>query len=131
MLPPSLANLIVQNNENEGYWAEIQVGRLQERKAGEDAARPKRGDLQFGYTLLRIEKDAVLTPFNFSDIQQQSDTRVHRLAVNYTADPRVVITLTAYINQRPNGLLGAFGTTPPGSLNGATTRLQLDTVFRF
>jgi hypothetical protein len=128
---PGGTNLIAQNNENEGYWAEIQVGRLQERKAGEDAARPKRGDLLFGYTLLRIEKDAVLTPFNFSDIQQQSDTRVHRFIINYTADPRVVISLIGFVNQRPNGLLGVFGTTPPGSLNNATTRLQLDTTFRF
>ena len=117
---PGGTNRLLPNDESNGYWAELQVGRTKER-----------GDLSFGYTFFRIEKDAVLTPFNFSDIQQQSDTLVHRLAVNYTADPRVVISLTGYINQRPNGLLGAFGMTPPGSLNGATTRLQLDTVFRF
>lgn len=128
---PGGANLILPNNENEGYWAEIQVGRLQERKAGEDIARPKRGDWMFGYTFLRIEKDAVLTPFNFSDIQQASDTRVHRFMINYTADSRVLISLIGLVNQRPNGLLGVFGTTPPGSFNGATTRLQLDTTFRF
>ena len=128
---PGGANLILPNNENEGYWAEIQVGRLQERKAGEEASRPKRGDLLFGYTLIRIEKDAVLTPFNFSDLEQKSDTRAHRFTISYTADPRVLISLIGIINQRPNGLLGVFGTTPPGSLNGATTRLQLDTTFRF
>ncbi|MGB7924283.1 MAG: putative porin [Pyrinomonadaceae bacterium] len=128
---PRGANIVLPNNENEGYWAEIQVSRLQERKAGEEMARPKSGDLMFGYTLLRIEKDAVLTPFNFSDIQQPSDTRVHRFMINYTADPRVVLSIIGLVNQRPNGLLGVFGTTPPGSLNGATTRLQFDTTFRF
>ena len=85
----------------------------------------------FGYTFFRIEKDAVLTPFNFSDIQQASDTRVHRFIINYTVDPRVLLSLTGLINQRPNGLLGVFGTTPPGSFNGATTRIQFDTTFRF
>jgi hypothetical protein len=117
---PGGANRILPNNEDNGYWAELQVGRVKER-----------GDWLFGYTFLRIEKDAVLTPFNASDIEQKSDTRVHRFVINYTVDPRVLFTLTAFINQRPNGLLGVFGTTPIGSLNGATTRLQLDTIFRF
>jgi hypothetical protein len=128
---PRGANLILPNHENEGYWAEIQIGRLQERKAGEELSRPKRGDLSFDYTFFRIEKDAVLTPFNFSDIEQKSDTLVHRFILSYTADPRVVLSITGFVNERPNGLLGVFGTTPPGSRNGATTRLQLDTIFRF
>lgn len=117
---PGGANLFLENNENNGYYAEIQAGRQKER-----------GDLQFGYTFIRIEKDAVLTPFNFSDLFQQSDTRAHRMIFNYTADPRVVFSITGIITERPNGLLGVFGTTPPGSLNRATTRLQIDTTFRF
>jgi hypothetical protein len=80
---------------------------------------------------VRIEKDAVLTPFNFSDITQQSDMRGHRLGFSYTADPRVILTVTGIVTERPTGLFGAFGNTPPGSLNRATTRLQLDTIFRF
>jgi hypothetical protein len=53
------------------------------------------------------------------------------LSFNYTADSHVALTLTGFIGQRPNGLLGVFGATPVGSLNGATTRLQFDTTFRF
>jgi hypothetical protein len=117
---PGGANLFLKNNENNGYYAEIQAGRQKER-----------GDLQFGYTFIRIEKDAVLTPFNFSDIFQQSDTRAHRVIFNYTADPRVVFSVIGIVTERPNGLLGVFGTTPPGSLNRPTTRLQVDTTFRF
>ena len=108
------------NNENNGFWGEIQVGQTRTR-----------GDMQFGYTFMRIEKDAVLTPFNMSDITQQSDMRGHRLNFSYAADPRVVFTVTGIFVQRPTGLLGAFGNTPPGSLNRPTTRLQLDTVLRF
>ena len=117
---PGGANLFVKNNENNGYYAEIQAGRQKER-----------GDLQFNYTFFRIEKDAVLTPFNFSDIFQQSDTRAHRIIFNYTVDPRVVLSVIGIITERPNGLLGVFGNTPPGSLNRPTTRLQIDTTFRF
>jgi hypothetical protein len=117
---PGGANLFVKNNENNGYYAEILAGRQKER-----------GDLQFGYTFLRIEKDAILTPFNFSDVFQQSDIRGHRMVFNYTADPRVVLSITGIVTERPNGLLGVFGATPPGSLNGPTTRLQVDTTFRF
>ena len=114
------ATQFLNNDENNGYWAEVQVGRSRES-----------GDWLLGYTFIRIEKDAVLTPFNFSDLIQQSDTRVHRFLVNYTVDPRVAFTLIGFFNQRPNGLLGVFGATPVGSLNGATTRLQFDTTFRF
>jgi hypothetical protein len=117
---PGGLNLIQSNNENNGYWAEIQVGRQKER-----------GDLLFGYTFVRIEKDAVLTPFNFSDFAQQSDMRGHRFTINYTADPRVILTLTGFITERPNGLSGVFGATPAGSLNRPTTRIQFDTTFRF
>jgi hypothetical protein len=117
---PNGSTVFLANNENHGYWAEIQIGKARER-----------GDLGFGYTFLRIEKDAVLTPFNFSDVAQQSDIRAHRLSFTYTADPRVQLTLTGIVTERANGLLGVFGATPPGSLNTPTTRLQFDTVFRF
>ncbi|HEV2761423.1 MAG TPA: putative porin, partial [Pyrinomonadaceae bacterium] len=113
-------NVVLENNENNGYWAEAQVGRSQ-----------RRGDWLFNYTLTRIEKDAVLTPFNASDITQQSDVLVQRFIATYTVDPRVTFSFNAFVTSRPNGMLGVFGATPPGSLNRPTTRLQLDTNFRF
>jgi hypothetical protein len=117
---PGGANLLLPNHENNGYWAELQVGKL-----------AKRGDWLFNYTFMRIEKDAVLTPFNASDINQQSDVRVNRFQINYAADPRVVLSFIGFITDRPNGLLGVFGNTPQGSLNRSTVRLQFDTTFRF
>jgi hypothetical protein len=117
---PGGRDLLVPNHENNGYWAEIQVGKAKER-----------GDLQFGYTFIRIEKDAVLTPFNFSELAQQSDVRGQRINFSYTTDPRVTLSFTTLITQRPNGLNGVFGATPPGSLNRPTYRLQFDTIFRF
>ena len=117
---PGGADVVIPNNENNGFWGEVQVGQTRAR-----------GDMQFGYTFLRIEKDAVLTPFNWSDITQQSDTRVHRLGFSYAVDPRVVFSVTGIITQRASGLLGPFVVTPPGSLDRDTKRLQLDTLLRF
>ncbi|HWT02109.1 MAG TPA: putative porin [Pyrinomonadaceae bacterium] len=117
---PGGSTVFLNNDENHGYWAEAQVGKTRER-----------GDWLFGYAFIRLEKDAVLTPFNYSDLIQQSDIRTHRFQVNYAADPRVVLTLTGIVTQRANGLLGPFGTTLAGSLNQPTTRIQFDTLFRF
>jgi hypothetical protein len=112
--------ILLPNHENNGLWAEVQVGQTRAK-----------GDMQFGYTFMRIEKDAVLTPFNFSDVSQQSDMRGHRFGFSYAADPRVIFTVTGIITERLRGLLGPFVPTPPGSLNRATTRLQFDTTLRF
>jgi hypothetical protein len=114
------ANRIIKNDENHGFWAEIQAGKTRER-----------GDMLFNYTFMRIEKDAVLTPFNFSDIVQPSDVRAHRVFFTYAADRHVLLGFTALVSERPHGLAGAFGQTPAGSLNRPTTRLQFDTMFRF
>ena len=117
---PGGADLALRNNENKGFWGEVQVGQTK-----------KRGDLAFGYTFKRIEKDAVLTPFNMSDVTQQSDMRGHRLMFSYAADSRVIFSVIGIITERSHGLLGPFATTPPGSSNRATTRVQFDTTFKF
>lgn len=117
---PGGADLILPNHENNGLWAEVHVGKTQAK-----------GDMQFGYIFMRIEKDAVLTPFNYSDVTQQSDMRGHKFGFSYAADPRVVFAVTGIITERLRGLLGPFVPTPPGSLNRPTFRLQLDTTLRF
>jgi hypothetical protein len=113
-------NIILPNNENRAYWAELQVGKSKAK-----------GDILMDYTFMRIEKDAVFTPFNFSDILIPSDVRAHRFIIAYTVDPRVVLSLNGIFSQRANGLRGVFEAEPSGSLNPYTKRLQLDTIFRF
>jgi hypothetical protein len=117
---PGGADLLLRNNEKHGYLGEVQVG-----------STKARGDMQFIYDFLRIQKDAVLTPFNWSDITQQSDMRGHQFKFSYAADPRVTLTATGIVTERPHGLLGPFATTPPGSSNRSTFRLQFDTVLKF
>jgi hypothetical protein len=117
---PGGADLLLRNNEKHGYLGEVQVG-----------SAKARGDILFIYDFMRIQKDAVLTPFNWSDITQQSDMRGHQFKFSYTADPRVTFTVTGIITERSHGLLGPFSATPPGSSNRPTTRLQFDTVLKF
>ena len=125
---PTGADLLLRNNEGQGYWVETQVGKDVLRLGVDKIAR---GDAVFNYTFMRIEKDAVLTPFNFSDVGQQSDVRAHRFIAAYAVDPRVTLSFTGLFTQRPNGLLGVFGQTPPGSLNRTLSRIQLDAILRF
>ena len=91
-----------------GYWAEGDVGRLE-----------KKGDLQFGYTRIFIEREAVLGNFNYSDIRQGTNVTQHRFTTFYQFDPRVQLGFTALVG-RP------LGTTEPW-----LTRLQFDTIYIF
>lgn len=123
------ADLLLANDQGQGYWAEFQVGKNLLRPSADDPV--KRGDSFFNYTFVRAEKDAILSPFNGSDPGLSTDMRVHRFFAGYALDPRVALTFTSFFVQRPTGLLGAFGQTPPGSLNRTLTRLQFDTILRF
>ena len=91
-----------------GYWAEGQVGRLQ-----------KKGDFQFGYARIYIEREAVLGNFNYSDIRQGTNVTQHRFTSFYQFDPRVQLGFTALVG-RP------LGTTEPW-----LTRLQFDSIYIF
>jgi hypothetical protein len=125
---PTGADVLLPNREGQGYWAEFQFGKDVLRLPVDKTAR---GDVMFNYTFIRVEKDAILSPFNGSDLGQSTDMRVHRFIVGYAVDPRVTLSLTGFFTERPTGLLGAFGQTPPGSLDRTLTRLQLDTILRF
>jgi hypothetical protein len=91
-----------------GYWAEGDVGRLE-----------KKGDLQFGYTRMYIEREAVLGNFNYSDIREGTNVTQHRFTTFYQFDPRVQLGFTALVG-RP------LGTTEPWLV-----RLQFDTIYIF
>ncbi|HEX8188302.1 MAG TPA: hypothetical protein VF586_08125, partial [Pyrinomonadaceae bacterium] len=123
------ANVPVPNDQGQGFWAEFQVGKDLLRPSADNPVR--RGDSFFNYTFVRAEKDAILSPFNGSDLGLSTDMRVHRVFAGYALDPRVALAFTGFFTQRPTGLLGAFGQTPPGSLNRTLTRLQFDTILRF
>ena len=102
------ANAACTSNQRRGYWAEGRVGRLQEKR-----------DVQFGYTRIYIEREAVLGNFNYSDIRQGTNVTQHRFDAFYQFDRNVQLGFTALVG-RP------LGTTEPW-----LTRLQFDTIYIF
>jgi len=101
-------NFTCNSHYRRGYWAEARVGRLQQK-----------GDFQIGYTRIYIEREAVLSNFNYSDIRQGSNVTQHRFDSFYQFDKNVQLGFTALIG-RP------LGTTEPW-----LTRLQFDAIYIF
>ena len=119
MLPPAPANTAsitytqtknfnCVSNQRRGYWAEARVGRLQQK-----------GDWQVGYTRIYIEREAVLSNFNYSDIRQGSNVTEHRIDGFYQFDRSVQLGAAALIG-RP------LATNEPW-----LTRLQFDAIYIF
>jgi hypothetical protein len=96
------------SNQRRGYWAEGRVGRLLNK-----------GDMQFGYTRIYIEREAVLGNFNYSDIRQGTNVSQHRFDAFYQFDRNVQLGFTALVGR------------PLGSTEPWLTRLQFDTIYIF
>jgi hypothetical protein len=106
-------NFACDPNQRRGYWGEAQVGRAQ-----------KRGDWQFDYTRIFIEREAVLSNFDYSDIRQGSNVSEHRAMVIYEVHPNVQVSFTGLFGRPLN-----FGkTTPPENF---LKRLQFDLIYTF
>jgi Putative porin len=102
------ANAPCNSHYRRGYWAEGTVGRLQDK-----------GDLQFGYAHIYIEREAVLGNFNYSDIRQGTNVTQHRFTTFYQFDPNIQLGFTALIGR-------SLGSSEPW-----LTRLQFDTIYIF
>jgi hypothetical protein len=100
-------------NQRRGYWGEAQVGRAQ-----------KRGDWQFDYTRIFIEREAVVSNFDYSDIRQGSNVTEHRAIVIYEVQPNVQVSFTGLFGRPLN-----FGSTKPPE--DFLKRLQFDVIYTF
>jgi len=99
--------------DRQAYWAEIQLGKTQEQ-----------GDMRFGYTLTRIEREAVLSAFNFSDLRQGTNVANHRLEYSYQAYRNITLGFTTFIGRQ---LVTSTSATPERFLK----RLQFDLIYKF
>ncbi len=106
-------NFPCKANQRRGYWLEGRVGRLQSK-----------GDWQAGYTRIYVEREAVISNFDYSDMRQGTNVTEHRLDVFYMFQKSVQVGFTALIG-RPLGV-NALGQTEPW-----LTRLQFDTIYVF
>lgn len=95
-------------NQRRGYWAEARFGRLQEK-----------GDLQFGYARIYVEREAVLGNFNYSEMRQGTNVTAHRLDAFYQFERSVQLGFTTLVG-RP------LATTEPW-----LTRFQFDATYIF
>ncbi|HKS41131.1 MAG TPA: putative porin [Blastocatellia bacterium] len=101
------------DDEKNGYWAGVQVGQTREVR-----------DWLIGYTFTRIEQDAVLVPFNFSDILA-SNSRVHIPTFAYQVANGVTLQWTGLFSQRVNKVV----LISPS--NRWLNRMQFDVIYKF
>jgi hypothetical protein len=100
-------------SQRRGYWAEARFGRAQEK-----------GDWQFAYTRMFIEREAVMSVFNASDIRQGSNVSQHRVEVLYQTLNNVQLGFTGFLGRPLN-----FGNaTPPEDI---LQRYQFDVIYKF
>jgi len=100
-------------HQRHGYWAELKAGQTKNP-----------GDFLLGYTFMRVERDAVLAAFNFSDLRQPTNDVNHRIEAYYQAYPHVQVGFTGLFGRQ---LVTAQSTTPERWLK----RWQFDTIFSF
>lgn len=101
------------SDEKTGYWVGGQIGQTKEK-----------GDWLAGYFFTRIEQDAVLVPFNFSDILA-SNSRVHMPTFGYQIAGGVTLQWTGLFSQRVNKVI------PLSPFNRYLNRMQFDAIYRF
>lgn len=99
-----------------GYWAEAQFGKTQEK-----------GDIRFGYTFIRIERDAVVAAFNFSDLRQPTNVLDHRLEAYYQAYRNIQVGFTGLFGRQ----LGLVSGTSGPETEHFLRRLQFDLIYKF
>lgn len=108
-----LPTLTCDPHQRHAYWAEARFGRLSEKN-----------DLQFAYTFMRIERDAVVAAFNFSDLRQPTNVAQHRIEVMHQAYKNITLSFTGLIGRQ---LITAQSLAPERWLK----RLQFDVVYKF
>jgi len=96
------------------YWLEGRIGRTD-----------RKGDWQFGYTRIVIEREAILGAFNYSEIFPADNVEIHRSEVLYQLFLNVTLQLNALIG-RP---LVTAGSPPPAQ--PLWERLQFDVTYKF
>ena len=101
------------DNEKNGYWVGGQFGQSREK-----------GDWFAAYYFARIEQDAVLVPFNFSDILA-SNSRAHMPTVGYQVANGVTVQWTGLFSQRVNKIVSA------SPVNRYLNRMLFDVIYKF
>jgi hypothetical protein len=104
-------NFPCESDHRTGYWLEGRVGRLSLKR-----------DWQMGYTRIFVEREAVLSNFNYSELRQGTNVSEHRFDAFYMFQNNVQLGFTALIGKP----LGLQGQGQPW-----LERLQFDAIYIF
>jgi hypothetical protein len=104
-------NFPCKSDQRSGYWLEGRVGRLTQKR-----------DWQMGYTRIFIEREAVLSNFNYSEMLQGTNVSEHRFDAFYMFQRNIQLGFTALIGKP----LGLQGQGQPW-----LERLQFDAIYVF
>lgn len=99
--------------DRSGWWAEAQLGQTKERH-----------DVKFGYTFIRIEQEAVLSAFNFSDLRSPTNVVTHRFNFGYQVYRNLTLNYTLLVGRR-------LQTTLFPSDEDWLKRMQFDAIYKF
>ena len=99
------------SHDRRGHWEEARFGRQQQR-----------GDFQVAYTHMLIEREAVMSLFDFSDIRQGSNVQQNRVEAFYQANKNVQVGFTGFFGRQ-------MGTTD--ATEAELKRLQFDVIYKF
>jgi hypothetical protein len=99
--------------QRHGHWLEAQFGQTKNP-----------GDMRIGYTFMRIDRDAVVSAFNFSDIRQATNDANHRLEFYYQAYKNITVGVTGLFGRQ---LVNAQSPNPERMLK----RFQFDVIYAF
>jgi hypothetical protein len=99
------------SHDRRANWVEGRFGRQQEK-----------GDWQFAYTHMLIEREAVMSLFDFSDIRQGSNVQQNRVEAYYQANKNVQVGFTGFFGRQ----LDTTNVTET-----ELKRLQFDVIYKF
>jgi len=107
------SNATCNPRQRRGYWLEARAGKSQ-----------KKGDLNFAYARIFVEREAVLGAFNYSEIRQATNVSQHKVEAFYQLEDNIQLGFTGFFG-RP--LVTATSTTVENTLK----RLQFDVTYKF
>ncbi len=99
------------SHDRRANWVEARFGRQQEK-----------GDWQFAYTHMLIEREAVMSLFDFSDIRQGSNVQQNRVEAFYQVHKNVQLGFTGFFGRQ-------LDTTD--ATETELKRLQFDVIYKF
>jgi len=119
------------NSERSGCWSEVTFGQLREAK-----------DIQFGYSYIRIEREAVIGAFNESDLRASTNVKNHRVQLGYQTFNNVTLQWTMWLGKLadpfqntslvPSGIRSACTTAPfTNCRDSQLNRMQFDMIYKF